>query len=211
MSTLSDSSRQNTKKENGSFSVLSLPAWLRQEPTMSLEDAREELEALSYDDQVRIEREKFGMIEYPVEETPELIALAMEELEEALSTMPAEKEAYETMLFIDPEYVQSEEFQLPFLRADLFNTSAAARRIVDYWEHKVRLFGTGKGLKRHISLLDLKEEDYRALQLSGTQLLPRVDEAGRAIILQQSKYFSRTADSMVRTALTVTKQKCFFL
>ena len=98
---------------------------------------------------------------------------------------------------------------MPFLRADLFNTSAAARRIVDYWEHKVQLFGTEKGLKRHISLLDLKEEDYKALKMSGIQLLPGVDEAGRAIVFKRSKYVSRTADSKVRTALTVTKQKSF--
>mmetsp|Transcript_27989 Transcript_27989/g.36569 ORF Transcript_27989/g.36569 Transcript_27989/m.36569 type:complete len:301 (-) Transcript_27989:808-1710(-) len=102
------------------------------------------------------------------------------------------------MLFIDPEYVESEEFRLPFLRADLFNVTAAAQRIVDYWDHKVQLFGVEKGLKRHISLLDLKEEDYEALKLSGVQLLPRVDEAGRAIIFQQLKYSPRTADSMHR-------------
>eukprot|EP00521_Asterionellopsis_glacialis_P012725 CAMPEP_0195302630 /NCGR_PEP_ID=MMETSP0707-20130614/31413_1 /TAXON_ID=33640 /ORGANISM="Asterionellopsis glacialis, Strain CCMP134" /LENGTH=350 /DNA_ID=CAMNT_0040365941 /DNA_START=112 /DNA_END=1161 /DNA_ORIENTATION=+ len=183
--------------ENEQNAASSLPSWAREEPNFSWEHVREEREALSLDDQILFEQEKFGAIQYGVNETPELIATSLQQLEEALDTIP-EKETYETALFIDPEYVESEEFRLAFLRADLFNVPAAARRMVNYWERKLYLFGPEKAFNRSLSILDLKEEDYIALGLGAIQLIPHLDEAGRGLIFKQVKYFSSTADSMHR-------------
>lgn len=51
-----------------------------------------------------------------------------------------------------------------------------------YWEEKVAIFGDEKAFKK-LTLQSLEEEDRKALNERGIQVLPGYDESGRSILL----------------------------
>jgi hypothetical protein len=67
---------------------------------------------------------------------------ALIELEQAIDLIPeSEKGAYLHAVQTVPALVQLESPPLRYLRFDSYNTWAAARRLVDYWQGRVELFG----------------------------------------------------------------------
>jgi len=44
-------------------------------------------------------------------------------------------------MFLSPKYVQDPAFLRMFLRADLYDSAKAAKRLVNYFENKLLLFG----------------------------------------------------------------------
>jgi hypothetical protein len=75
-------------------------------------------------------------------EYPALAAQACYELEEALELIPdEEKAAYMEAMQRVPDLVDSETDHFRFLWYEKYNISAAARRLVSYWECRKELFG----------------------------------------------------------------------
>mmetsp|Transcript_2269 Transcript_2269/g.3315 ORF Transcript_2269/g.3315 Transcript_2269/m.3315 type:complete len:338 (-) Transcript_2269:325-1338(-) len=172
--------------------------WLYAEPEFTYETLRAEHESMTVAERTRILQERYGF-EDELIESPELVSRALERLQEAIDAIPVdEKEAYETALFINPDHVQSDIFCLGFLRTESYDTNAAARRIVDYWERKVEVFGTAKAFGNYISLADFDPKDQEAIAKGGFRLLPQRDNRGRAIVLSFSAYYDSDVESMVK-------------
>lgn len=115
-----------------------------------------------------------------LEETETLRRMKLIELETEIRKIVA-KPAYELAWSMSIEYVTRVEFRLKFLRAENFETTKAAIRMVRYFEEKLVLFGQEK-LVRDIMLQDLDAETISGLQSGYCQLLPQRDTAGRPII-----------------------------
>lgn len=93
-----------------------------------------------------------------------------------------EKAAYDLALQKDESYVNDERLRLMFLRAESFDPTTAATRMVSFFEAKLDLFGP-ESIARDIRMSDLDEDDKRCLESGYVQLLSGRDRAGRAIFL----------------------------
>ncbi|CAJ1946780.1 unnamed protein product [Cylindrotheca closterium] len=91
------------------------------------------------------------------------------------------KAAHNKAVFLNPEYVNSENFILMFLRACKFDPKKTAIKIVDHFKYKLELFGYDN-LGKEITYEDLNEGTRNALSSGAVQLLPNRDKAGRAIV-----------------------------
>ena len=99
---------------------------------------------------------------------------------------PTNTAAYVQAMEIDIEYVL--QIQWLCLRADDFDSSQAASRLVSFFTFKLRLFGPTK-LCQDISLMDLNQEtDLQALIDGRVSILPQRDSAGRSIIVAMTKH-----------------------
>jgi len=155
---------------------------------------------MSSEERWRAAQDVYGQEDVVMEETPEFVTLKLERFEEELDAVP-EKEAYELALFTNQEYVESADFRLMFLRADRFDERAASRRMVKYWNRKIELFGTDRAFRPIFFSLDLNKMDKAALEKGGFRIMPRLDEAGRPILLSYRPYYDNRSDhseSMMR-------------
>lgn len=150
-------------------------------PRVELDDFAKELNALDCDAKESLRRDLYG--DYAdIEETPALLADSLIQLQEALEAIePSAKVAFLQAKEECPDYVNSDDFLLPFLRAERFNASQAASRIVSYWDQKVQLFPNGKEAFGPISQDTLQESDLVLLRNGGLSLMPK-DKHGRAVI-----------------------------
>ena len=81
-------------------------------------------------------------------------------------------------------YVNTLDFRLRFLRAELFDAKKAAIRMVKFLEIVMELYdGNEELLRRPIGLVDLKsKEEKNYIKLGNHQLLPFRDRSGRRVI-----------------------------
>jgi hypothetical protein len=116
-------------------------------------------------------------------ESPELLqdrlALLQRELEGA-------EGAYRLAVAQDAEWVDRQKIK--FLRAEDFNASAAAARMLRYFTLKETLFGAEK-LGRDIRLEDFNQDDMESLRAGGLQILSEPDHAGRRIFFTQNRNY----------------------
>ena len=68
------------------------------------------------------------------------------------------------------------------LRAERYNSKAAAARMVRFFSFKEMLFGEEK-LVKDIHLEDLNESDLMALRSGYCQMFPERDRSGRPVLL----------------------------
>ena len=149
-------------------------------PRVELEDVQREINELDDGATEQLRKDMYGE-EAGEEETPDLLTISLVRLQEELQAI--EEDEKQTFLRAQqecPAYVNSDNFLLPFLRAEKFNASKAARRIVVYWNEKLRLFGEDHTFGP-ITLASLKEGDLRVLRDGGVSLVPK-DMHGRVMI-----------------------------
>lgn len=116
-----------------------------------------------------------------VEEEPQFVQGCLEKLESALDSIKF-KPAYEKALFLNPRYVHNREFRMAFLRAEKFDASLAAIRMVEHFELKLDLFGYEK-LARDIVFDDLTTDDQEMVLEGQFYVLDQYDRSGRRIAL----------------------------
>lgn len=133
-----------------------------------------------------------------VQETEAIHQAARVAMEEALKTIPhKDKAAYLEALHTCPELVKTESDMLRFARVESYNATAAARRLIDYWEHRKDLFGeraflpmtqTGEGA--------LSKKDIVILSC-GCLAITRKDVAGRSVVVgDRQKLIDKSADAL---------------
>ena len=115
-----------------------------------------------------------------VVETQEFIESKLHELQIEINQI-AEKGAFHMALTMAPSHVQDRTFRLMFLRSLAFDTKATAKRLVQHFEVKLRLFGPEK-LGKTIELEDLDEDDLELLHSGCYHALPSTDRSGRTIL-----------------------------
>jgi hypothetical protein len=119
----------------------------------------------------------------------------------------SDKKAFEQAQKASPEYTDSREFRLGFLRTDQFDAQAAAQRITQHFEQKKQLFGE-ESIGREILLSDLSPCEQEILQSGLFQPLAEPDKGGRQILFFWYKALgSWTSDEVV--SLNVSKRRYF--
>jgi hypothetical protein len=149
-------------------------------PSITYTDAilAKELHELSLKERERVFEEIHGVAD-SFNKDPADLTLPFSELDEEIKKIKKKPE-YERALFLSPRYVKDAGLRLKFLRADGFDASKAAVRMVNYFQHKMELFGEEK-LVKTISLDDLDEDDIAELSTGSFQFLPQKDSRGRPI------------------------------
>lgn len=110
-----------------------------------------------------------------------------------LPTLEAYAEAYRQ----DRTYVEDRMLRLAFLRADLLDVKQAAKRMFQFFEHKLNLFGIEK-LTQHITYHDLSDDDLEVLCSGVFQVLPVKDRAGRTVVVAfEAKRHPKTLQNYV--------------
>ena len=168
-----------------------------------------EFYSLSFQDRNDINEEVHGVQSMAQEETPELIEDSLRMLSIELRNLPLySKQIYETALnkhmngkgngdvedffsfssINDDEYdndecyVETRNFQLMFLRCELFNPKKAAIRLVTYLELAYETYGE-VALRRPLRIDDLQStEEIDVLKSGHHQLLPFRDRSGRRVL-----------------------------
>ena len=138
-------------------------------------------------------------ISAPVEETPEMVEQALEQLDKEIQKKKRTRngEKYRLAESHSKAFVSSKEFRLMFLRSTSFSSSytAAAERIMNFFNFKAELWGDEKLTKR-ITLSDFGEDGLEAIRNGHTQLLPLRDTAGRSIIFNNLNHLHYKDDGM---------------
>ena len=151
----------------------------------------ENIMKLSLEDRSRVSEEINGVYCMAPEETPEMIQHSLQQLEIELGSIPYKKKvAYqrsqslaaasaavtstaaaaqkrsstETKTKKVVSFVNSDNFRLRFLRAELFDIKDAAQRMVKYLDFVLELFGP-YALERAIELRDFNKQEIKWFQL----------------------------------------------
>ena len=84
-----------------------------------------------------------------------------------------------------PEYVNTKQFRLAFLRSARFDTKLAAEKIIRHFTQKQDLFGNNNSdvMGRDVKLSDLSKADKIVLESGMVQILPVRDTGGRFIFV----------------------------
>lgn len=145
----------------------------------------DELNKLSFNCRESINEEIHGVCSLAIEETPEMVAMSLEQLASAIEKIPAaDKQGYlqSQQLFPNNRYVNDRNFRLIFLRCELFHVKRAAWRLVRHLDFVLEIFDNNKELlQRPIRLTDLAPRSMKLLRSGCFQLLPVRDTSGRRI------------------------------
>jgi hypothetical protein len=143
-----------------------------------------ELSKLDVQDRESISEEIHGVRCLAIPETPELLATSLSKLSEELDQISS-KTAFDKSQVIATRtttYVNTPDFRLRFLRAELFDAKKAAVRMVNFLELVMEIFeGREELLQRPLKLSDLKKHELAILHAGNFQLLPFRDRSGRRI------------------------------
>lgn len=147
--------------------------------------------SLSFQDRNAINEEMHGVSCLMPEETPELIDNSLAKLEREISLLPSsEKEKYQlsqerygtrNSMQEGGSYVNDVDFRMRFLRIELFDAEKSAKKLCQFLDVIVDLFGE-YALQRPIRLSDFSEEELQVIRMGNLQLLPFRDRSGRRII-----------------------------
>ena len=145
----------------------------------------------------RIKSEVDNSNDYCVDESAEFVEEHLQLLSDELRKLhtPA-RESFDLAMKLNPEYVNSKDFRLMFLRADQFNASRAARRMAEHFDFKLELFGVNK-LGRPITFQDLNDDDRVCLMTGFIQFLGHKDN-NRPVGLVGGRYVWLPGYSYVR-------------
>ena len=95
-------------------------------------------------------------------------------------------------------------FRLMFLRAEEYDPTRAAIRVIRHFDHKAMLFGKDK-LDQTIRLSDLNGDDLESLSCGGFQFLPVADRGGRLVFMSRYRCFVyKERANMVRCPRVLT-------
>lgn len=131
------------------------------------------------------------------EETPEMIKDALEKLVIELYKLPIHKKrgylesqqpqqqnvtVFPNRIMTRPTYVNTNEFRLRILRADLFDAPKAARHLATYLDLAWDIFGR-YALFRPVKLSDFSKAELRMFRKGLGQFLPFRDQYGRRVFI----------------------------
>jgi hypothetical protein len=145
-----------------------------------------DMNELSMAERERVLHDIHGVSDIPEEDVSKVTA-KFAALDRAIQKNITKGSAYEQALSTSEGYVKDYSSRLKFLRADCFDAEKAAKRMLAFFEQKLRIFGRDK-LTKDITLQDLNEEDLKVLNNGHLQLLPQRDRAGRLICCNVRSY-----------------------
>ena len=139
-------------------------------------------------------------ISAPIEETSEMVAESLEQLDREIAKMKHGRRCNKYRLAESQSnaFVSDKKFRLMFLRSTSFSSYNAADRIMKFFELKAELWGDDK-LTKKITLSDFSGDCLGTIQHGHTQLLRVRDASGRSIILNNLNHIQyRAGEDQVR-------------
>ncbi|KAL3938751.1 MAG: hypothetical protein SGBAC_006401 [Bacillariaceae sp.] len=121
-----------------------------------------------------------------VDETPEMITDSMQKLRWELAIIES-KPAYDIAMQHSEAFVTDHAFRLSFLRAECYNPSKAAARMVKYFDTKKELFGA-EMLTKTITYADLDSYTQKVVARGSITILPTRDTLGRYIFVSATQH-----------------------
>ena len=109
-------------------------------PLFTEHDSMKERASIKEEEIQEIENECIGHCISDLEETPEMIEVATQNMDQYLAVIE-NKPAYNNALLHVPYLVEQESPSIRFLRCERFCPEKAARRLIQYWEMRTTLFG----------------------------------------------------------------------
>ena len=150
-------------------------------------DSTEELgnSGISNENTALVQEEVHGVNCLNPRETPELLKAALSKLARVLDSNDVipknEKRAYlESQQLSSFTYVNTDDFRLRFLRAELFDVENAARALAKFLDLVSVAFGT-YALERPIRLDDFDKGELKLIGLGLSQSMPFRDRSGRRV------------------------------
>jgi len=113
-----------------------------------------------------------------------------------IATLRRNKQAYNRAVFLNPEYVDSDEFLSLFVIGEKLQPLNAAKKVVDHFAIKAQLFAPHL-LAKKITYEDLDQEDQKTLRTGSFQPLG-ADNAGRTVMLGTPCHEYNHVDNQVR-------------
>ena len=163
-------------------------------------DLAQEMNELSVQERNLVYDEIHGVTEFQPE-SDEFLNDKMKDMDVALSKFPRNRlrKAWDRAKFLRPGLITDTKFKLMFLRADYYDGTKAAKRLVKYYDDKLKLFGEEKLVKK-ITIQDLSETDIKVFHDGFYQvLLSNPDNSGRPVwFIDLSKYNFEYCDSIIR-------------
>eukprot|EP00980_Cylindrotheca_fusiformis_P029140 scaffold22737_cov120-Cylindrotheca_fusiformis.AAC.3 len=170
-----------------------------------------DLERLSLKEREKVYEDVHGVSD-AIQETPELIASCMEQMDHQIGLIQ-DKDAYEQAKLQSFDCVTNGKLRLAFLRSTSFNPESAALQLVQYFRKKLDIFGPEKLTRSSITLEDIGVAATRMSELGRLQILPNRDSNGRAVVVSRASFMDPAlADcddlSMVRWTAPQTVSGC---
>lgn len=159
-----------------------------------------ELLNLSLKDRNAINEEIHGVECLAIEETPDMLSIALDNLCTEISMLSdTQKIAYnKSQQHINISnnnktslYINTSDFRLRFLRCELFDCKKAALRMVNFLDLLLEIFGDFV-LRRPIQITDFNRDEMQIFRLGLLQLLPYRDRSGRRIFASVGGFGLRT-------------------
>ena len=143
------------------------------------------LSKLSLKERERVYEDIHG-ISKPIDETPEMIAVLIQELMFDLASTKS-KPAYDIAMQLSEDFVTDHAFRLSFLRAECYDSTKAAARMVKYFETKKELFGA-EMLTKTITFEDLDSDTQKMLARGSISILSTRDTLGRYVYVSSPEH-----------------------
>ena len=147
----------------------------------------------------------------PLKETPEILGVAIRQLEDAIAMMP-DNCSYRTAYSKCPDLVATESNPVRFLRCCAYNTWDTAQRLVAYWKLRLEVFGPDRCYR---SLNDfsgngaLPEKALQVVETGCVYLLPP-DQKGRSVLLSDRSKFPQKVQEKIGCTLEMKQQAAFY-
>ena len=112
-------------------------------------DVYAEMNAMSSQERARMEEEIHGIADEVVEETENFLHSKLDRMRECLVNVPtAEREAWETAIFLRPALSRDDKLHLQWLRAARYDCYKAASLMLAYFRDKNKWFGSDLIVRR---------------------------------------------------------------
>ncbi|CAJ1945261.1 unnamed protein product [Cylindrotheca closterium] len=140
----------------------------------------EALNGLTFEER-QMHQEVVHGVEDKIAEEEIFIKTRLKELDETLLLIKAGSN-YQAAKTMNREYVTARSLRLMFLRANRYDSKAAAHQMLSFFDAKQRLFGMDK-LAKDITVEDLDDDDLECLRSGFLQLAGR-DSADRQVMFE---------------------------
>ena len=156
------------------------PCYSRSKGNLVDTDFALEMNALTAQERRALEEDIHGAAD-SIEETDDLVRSKLSQMREGLNRIPSNfRQAWDRAVFLRPSLSTDDPLHLLYLRALRFDTARAGKRMVAFFEDKLKHFGDTLLVQR-ITWRDLKERERDMVRGGLYRIVARHESTGRGV------------------------------